>query len=383
MSLTAEQQALEQITRAKRILVASKENPSLDALAAAAACSLFLKKMGKEHDAVVPGFVRADAPTFLPGLDALSPSVGAMRTARITLDVTRTPLSELMYDVRDGMLEITVAPKKGEWSPKDLSFKNGGDRYDLVIALDCPDMASLGTLMRDHADFLHRTTVINVDRDPGNEMWGQVNLADLNAVATCEVLYGLFKTWNRAHIDGDVATALLAGMIARTKSFRTPNVTPRTLASASELVACGGRREEIVQGLWRTRTVPTLKLWGRALSRLEHDRDRGLVWSVLTRQDFVETGASDASLDGVVDELIAYAPEAKVVALIHEPADAGPAHVSLHANPPHSAADLGRPFDASGTRERATFRLPAGQTVVEGTKAVVDRLRTSLKPAGR
>jgi len=379
MSLTAEQQALEQITRAKRILVASKENPSLDALAAAAAFSMVLKKMGKEHETVVPGFIRADAPTFLPGLDALSPAVGAMRTARITLDVTRTPLGELMYDVRDGKLEITVAPKKGEWSPKDLTFLNGGDRYDLVVALDCPDMASLGPLMRDHADFLHRTTVINVDRDPGNELWGQVNLADLNAVATCEVLYGLFKGWNRTHIDGDVATALLAGMIARTKSFRTQNVTPRTLAAASDLVASGGRREEIVQGLWRTRTVPTLKLWGRALSRLEQDRERGLVWTVLTRQDFVETGATDAALDGVVDELIAYAPDAKVVVLVHEPADNGPAHVSLHANAPHSATDLGRQFNASGTRERATFRLPAGQPIVEGAKSVVDRLRETLK----
>jgi len=225
MSLTAEQQALEQITRAKRILVASKENPSLDALAAAAAFSMVLKKMGKEHDAVVPGFDRADAPAFLPGLDALSPAVGAMRTARITLDVTRTPLGELMYDVRDGKLEITVAPKKGEWSPKDLTFRNGGDRYDLVVALDCPDMASLGPLMRDHADFLHRTTVINVDRDPGNELWGQVNLADLNAVATCEVLYGLLLGlgWPLRHCSRGrqagargvhVAGVVVAGLVA-------------------------------------------------------------------------------------------------------------------------------------------------------------------------
>jgi hypothetical protein len=32
-----------------------------------------------------------------------------------------------------------------------------------VIAVDAPDMASLGNLFRDKADFLYRTTVINID----------------------------------------------------------------------------------------------------------------------------------------------------------------------------------------------------------------------------
>ena len=316
MALTQEQQAIESITRAKRILVVAKEDAPVDAVASVCGLAGFLKKLNKEVDAVIPSLDTDGLPKFLTNAGIIRSEIGAVRSFEIALNVSKTPMSEITYDVRDEKLIVNVVPKHGEWSPADMTFNHGADRYDLVVALDAPDMASLGGLFKDHADFLYRTTVINIDRDPGNEHWGQLNLVDLTAVSTSEIIYGICERWNRNLIDEDIATALLAGMIAKTQSFRTQNVTPKTLATASQLIAMGARREEIVHGLWRTRTVPTLKMWGKALSRLEQDRELGIVWSTLTRQDFIESGAADSALDGIVSELMSYAPEAKVVVLI-------------------------------------------------------------------
>lgn len=378
MALNPTQQAQELIAQASRILVATRDHATTDALAAAVACHGYLKKIGKQTDVVVPNFDRKTAPSFLRGADEVRGTMGAMRAFHIALDVTKTPLGELMYDVRDGKLEITVVPKEKEWHPNDVSFKHGEDRYDLVIALDCPDMASLGPLAREHADFLYRTHVINIDCSPANEHWGQVNLVDLNAVSTTEILFNLLESWNRNLIDEDLATALLSGMIAKTRSFKTPNVTPKTLATSSALIAMGARREDIVNGLWRTRSVATLKLWGRALARLEQDRDTGLVWTVLSHQDFIAAGADPAALEDVIDELVSYAPEAKTVALIYEPNAGRGVCVSLASTPPRSAAELGRPLGLSGTRDRATGCL-TGTTLLEASKTVIERLRETLK----
>lgn len=369
--------------RAKRILVATKEHPTADALAAVVALVAFLKKQQKQVDAVVPGYDRATHPSYLPCHDDIRASIGAMRAFLLTLDVSKKPLGELMYDVKDNKLEITVIPKSGEWSASDVSFKNGEDRYDLVIALDCPDMASTGQLFREHADFLHRTTVVNIDRDAGNEHWGQLNLVDLTAVSTSEILFGLFDRWNRHVIDENIATALLAGMIAKTNSFRTQNVTPKTLATASQLIAMGAKREEIVHGLWRTKSVPTLKIWGRALSRLEQNRELGLVWTSLARQDFLDAGADHKALDGVVNELLAYSPEAKIVVLVYETDEVTKtgACVTIHVAPPRSATEISRVFGATGTRDRVDFCLTPGMTLVEGTKMVVERITQTLKVA--
>lgn len=380
MALSNEQQAIEMITRAKRILIATRTHATVDAHASVAAVFAFLKKLDKSCDAVVPGFDASRAPKFLPDVSAFRPAVGAIRAFELTLDVSQAPLGDISYDVKGDKLTVTVVPAHGEWSPKDLAFRHGSDRYDLVIAVDCQDMASLGPLFEDHADFLYRTPVINVDRDPGNEHWGQINLVDLTAVSTTEVLYGLFERWNRHLIDDQLATALLTGMIAKTQSFRTQNVTPKTLQTASALIALGAKREEIVHGLWRTKSVPTLKIWGKALSRLESDRDSGLVWTILTRQDFIDARASDSALDGIVTELMSYAPEAKVIVLVYEKelSHLTGACVTIHVAPPYSAKELGRPFGATGTRDKIEFCLVPGQSIVEGTRAVIERLRQSI-----
>lgn len=369
MAFSPEQQAVELIGRAKNILVTTRENASTDSLASAVALALVLKKLNKTFDVVVPGYDEANHPTFLPKAQ-LRGQPGAMRAFHITLDVRQTPLSELLYNIKDGKLEITLVPKHGDWMPKDVAFKHGDDRYDLIIALDSPDMATLGDLSKNQADFIYRTTIINIDHNAANESWGQVNLVDLNAVSTTEVLFSFLQGWNKNFIDEPVATSLLSGMIAKTKSFRTQNVTPKTLKTSSELVSLGAKRGEIVSGLWRTQSISNLKLWGRILSRLEQDRERGLVWSMLTESDFLEAGAKSDAIDGVVDELISYAPEAKTVLLAIQKHDG--LYVHVFAQAPRSAADIARVFEGSGNRDRAFFiSRDAFATVLERLKGVI------------
>jgi len=379
MALTESQQALEQITRASRILIVTREFAPADAVASAIAAGLFLKKMGKTADIAVPGFDERAAPAFLAGMSEIRSALGPLRALEISLDVTKTPIDEFSYDVRDGKLEITVIPKEREWNVNDLAFKHGKDRYDLIVAVDAPDMASIGAPARDHADFFHRTTIVNIDHAATNERWGQVNLIDLNAVSTTEVLHGLLAEWNRALIDEPIATALLAGMIAKTRSFRTANVTPRTLSTSSQLMAMGAKREAIVNGLWRTRTVATLKLWGRALSRLRHEANTGIVWTVLSHKDFIESETGDEALDDIFDELIAYAPEAKIGVLISEDErERDAVNVTISTSAPYSAADIGRPLGASGTRDRAKVTL-RNITLVDAAKSTVDLLKKTVK----
>ncbi|HVM90413.1 MAG TPA: DHH family phosphoesterase [Verrucomicrobiae bacterium] len=378
MALNAQQQAVELIGRAKNILLTTREQASIDSIASVTALALVLKKLNKSFDIVVPDFDAKQVPSFLPSVEIRS-APGSMRSFKIKLNVKDVPLSELMYDVKDGQLEITIVPKKNSWKPNDVSFASGDDRYDLVIAVDAPDMASLGALFREQADFLYRTTIINLDHNAANEYWGQVNVVDLNCVSTTEALYQFLKDWNTNQIDADIATAVLAGMIAKTRSFRTTDVTPKTLAAASHLVELGARRADIVQGLWRTQTVSTLKLWGRALTHLRQDRELGLVWATLTQRDFLETGAKPEQLDGVVEELIGASPEAKIVALL-SPAGNG-THVSLHAKPPFDAADIARAFSGTGNRERATFTWDGPGSIAEDEQAVIEKIKRVLQGA--
>ncbi len=384
MALTQEQQAIELIGRARQILVTTREHATKDSIASAFATSLLLKKLNKTHDVVIPGWKAEHALPFLSADVKPQDKLGATRSLRMSLDVTQAPLSELMYDVKDGVLEMTIVPKHGEWQPKDVVFRHGDDRYDLIIALDAPDFGSLGEAFREKADFFYRTTVINIDANPTNEYWGQVNLVDLNAVSTTEVLHSFIDRWNSQHVTPEIATALLAGMIANTHSFRTANVTPHTLATSSRLMERGARREEIVNALWRTRSLPVLKLWGIALTRLEQDRDLGLVWTTLLESDFLTAGARPEDVEGIVSELLGFAPEAKVVAIgLHT---RNGLVLNVHAQPPLSAAELVRPLGGTGSRDRAVVTIVdsghptegSGGSGSAGMKKVVETLALSL-----
>ncbi len=376
MSYSVPQQLSELLNRSKKsVLVTTGEHPDLDAVCSAIAFAFVLRTMGKTYDLILPPNTVNSWPSFLAKPEGLRTDLGAMRAFHIRIDVTKIPLSELMYDVRDGVLDVTLVPKTGSWTPQDVSMRYGDDRYDCIVTFGAPDQASLGALAREHADFLYRTTVVNIDHSPANEHWGQINLVDMNAVAVSEVVSDWMGTSGIA-LTEPIATALLTGMIAKTKSFRTAQVSNKTMQVAATLMQAGARRDEIQRGLWRTRSVPVLKLWGRALSRLEQDRSTGLVWSTLSAGDFVEAGSSADALEDVVHELLSYAPEAKTIVLIWQ--DRERVQVSIHTQSPVNAADLARPFGGTGTRTRAVFTYQEQKPLQEATRDIIERIQKTL-----
>lgn len=375
MAFTPEQQAANLIQRARQILVITKEHATIDAIASTLALGLFLKKLNKSFDLVIPGYDAKRLPSFLPTHLPIQSEIGALRAFHIKVNIERVPLADLQQEIKDGVLNLTLLPEQGSWNPQDVSFAYGDDRYDLIIALDAPDMASLGQLRPEQMEALQRTPIVNIDAHGSNEYWGQMNLINLTAAGSGEILFEWFQMWNAGFIDQETATCLLTGLIAHTKSFRSPNVTPKTLNIASHLMDLGAKREEIVQGIWRRRSIDTLNVWGRALSRLSLEQDRGFAWTTLTEQDFLETHTSPDHLDAVIEELVSYSPETRVIAFaLH---GEGKVRLHVHTLAPFSAIEIGRVINARGTREKAIAEL-ATKNPHEDTKLVIEKIRQNI-----
>lgn len=375
MARTMEEQAIELLRRSRQILVTTCEHPSLDEVSSAIALAHCLKADGRPFDLVIPGYT--EAPSFLPVKPLeIRAQVGALRAYHFKLNVSRVPLQELLYEVHDGVLDVTLLPKEGSWTGEDARFIAADDRYDVIVAIGASDKQSLGELSRRETDFLSRAVTINIDCQATNEYWGQINLVDLRKAAVSEVVHAWLETWAADQITPDIATCLLAGIVSKTRAFRTPHLQAETLERAAKLVALGGRREEVVYGIWRTHSVADLRLWGAALSRLESDPQTGLVWTSLTETDFLEAGGDMNVTDGVVEELIRYAPEAKAVVIFQHRAQE--LHARLYTIPPFSAIELARPFQAAGTRETATFQRAGTFPHTTHQEEVIEQLKKQL-----
>lgn len=353
MALNLEQQAIEAIGRSKHLLLITRTAHSVDDLCSVLALAFWLKHQNKSFDIVIPDFENKLYPPYLPKSAEIATRLGSLRSLKITLNVKETPLSELSYDVRDGALDITVVPKHGAWKPQDVGFMSGDARYDLVIAVGAPDRHSLEPIFKHELNTLQEIITINIDSSPANEQWGTINLVNPTRSSACESLYTLFEAWNPQQLTADIATALLAGMIAATKGFRTPHLSGKTLERSSALLEKGARRQEIVQTLWRTHSVTALQLWGRALARLEQDQTTGLAWTFITDTDLLELKADTNALDGLLRELLSYTPNTKAILLLQQRGSLWQA--DLHAHAPYSAIEVSKDFLPTGNQEQARF----------------------------
>jgi nanoRNase/pAp phosphatase (c-di-AMP/oligoRNAs hydrolase) len=299
-----------------------------------------------------------------------------MRRFKIEIDVSKTPVDGLSYELKDGKMIIHLEPRRGTWKKDDMKMTASAFRHDLILLLGATDLHACGKLYADQPEFFAKTPVVNVDYRPENEHFGHMNAVDVTACSLGEVCHGLAEAADPTLVDARVATAFLTGIIAQTKGFRSRTVGPKHLESAGKLLAKGANRDLIVERLYRTRSVGTLRLWGRVLACLKQDAKTKLVWATLTRSDFAQSGADDGELADVIDELIASSPDAQVVALIFEARD-GSVCAMVRAERPRNAASLVAPWHGTGTPDDAQVRFE-GKAVTDVERDVVDGLKNAL-----
>lgn len=315
MELTPIEQASTLLRQSTTPLILLPDAPSTDALAAGLALLLVLEKLGKAVKIVSPNFTLPPGHDFLPKNAAIEQRLTSLRKFIISVDTSRTKLDSLSYDTQGDRVHIYLTPKQGFYEPKDIITSSGSFSFDTIITLDLPSLEGLGPLYHDNSEFFFQTPIINIDHHSENGRYGHTNVVDVVASSVSEILFELIKTLGADHIDEQVATSVLTGIISKTKAFQNQRVTPRSLSIASHLMSAGARREEIVQHLYQTKTLATLKLWGRALGRIKTENNGRLVWTTITATDLEETNTMPAEAIGAIDELLTEAAVAEITCL--------------------------------------------------------------------
>lgn len=373
------QQSVDLIEKSTNIVIVLPKNPSTDAIASGLGFFLALEKISKKAKVVCNEFDLPPTHQFLPKSQEIHTELSALRKFIISLDLTRTKVQELSYDISDQKLSIFITPKNGFFEPRDVATSASAYEFDLVIVIDAPDLEALGKIYDDNTEFFYHTPIINIDHNPANEYFGEINIVDLVATSTSEIIFELIKEFKKKVLDEYIATSLLTGIISKTKSFQSSTVTPKSLAISSYLIENGARRDDIIKHLYRTKSINTLKLWGRALARLKTEMGGRVVWSLLNQQDFAKSGAKQSDLEGVVDELIINTPNAEIVFVLFED-ERGSVQAIANTVKAVDSLSLFKDFQPSGTKNFAKLVLPQ-RSLLEAETAVLGVIGNYLKPA--
>lgn len=237
------------IEKAENIILVTHQNPDGDALGSASSFSHYLKRINKNHTIFC---ATGSSPKLLSLPHLIKPQ---------------------------------TSPKIWEILP------------DLIIVLDSGDLKYAG-VEEIIKNLTHDFVIINIDHHNTNTNFGHHNFVMTKAAATAEVLYYFFY-YNHITIDKNMALSLLTGLITDTENFTNSGTTTNSLKIASELIHRGANFNQLKNWFLKDKSIPALKLWGAALSRLSRHEEHDIVYTYLTHLDFIDLAVDEAESEGV------------------------------------------------------------------------------------
>ena len=308
------QTIIDNIKKHQRFLVASHTHPDGDAIGSLLATGLALRAMGKKvhlfNESPIPAVYR-----FLPSVHTIAPHI-------------------------------------------DPSLP-----YDAVLVLDCGDLDRVG----EPAEAIGRSNLlINIDHHVTNTRFGHLQIVDVDACATAEIICRLIKALP-VKIDCAMATAIYTGILTDTGSFRFSNTNRAAFAICEEMIGRGANPYEVAQYVYGTYSLGRIKLLNLALDSLEISPNGKVSIMTLTQRMLRETQTQAEDIDGLIN----YArriEDIKVAALIHELAGQGGTargkgrsqfHVSLRSDGTVDVARIAARYGGGGHTSASGFSTEA------------------------
>lgn len=271
-------------------------------------------------------------------------------------------------------LKKSVIPVLPDPVPKIYSFLNGSceikqdfelDEIEVAIVLDCADIGRVENLKKKLTKIPKK---INIDHHSSNFSFGEINYIDPKSSSTSELVLKILNKLN-IKIDKDISYALYTGLMTDTGGFRFANTNLNTFKAATFLVKNGADPFYISEMVYSMKPLKALKLLGRALEKLK--KENGIIYSILTLDDFKEFDAEEEDAEGVV-EFLNKSNEANI-AILFKQKNSGFYKVSLRSKGDIDVKDIAIKFGGGGHMNAAGFDIK------EDPKRVLEKILLELK----
>ena len=240
------EQVVKVLKDSNNVLVTVKNNPSVDDLTAAIGLTLMLNHMGKHSITVFSGRVPSTIEFLQPEM-AIDSNTDSLRDFIIALDKSKA--DKLRYKVEDNVVRIFITPYKTSISEKDLDFSQGDFNVDAVVALGVVQKEDFDTAITAHGRILHDATVVALTNHDIVSNIGAINWQEQQASSISEMIASISGQLGDNLVDGQIATALMTGIVAETDRFRNGYTTPQVLSISAQLMSQGANQQLIAEKL--------------------------------------------------------------------------------------------------------------------------------------
>ena len=377
MSLDLAQQFNSVLKNAKHVLIFMAQDFSGDAVGSAWATYFFLKKNNIEATVVVPADEKyLERFMFLTKPEDIINSLAGARDFVLAFNTKNNKITNVRTERVDEELRIFITPEKGSIDPRDFSFIPAKFKYDLVIVLGSPDKESLGNVYEENPDIFYEVPVVNIDHHTENDNFGQINIVDITASCTSEVVADLMSKINEKNIDEIMAENLLTGIIDATNSFQKKNTTPKSLHVGAMLMAKGADQQKIIRYLYKTQPLHLLKLWGRVMARLYWEDDIALAWAPVFLEDFVQSKSKPGDVPFILDKVRENYSAGKIFMVLYNET-VGQVRGVIKCINTDQLKKIAEILDVKTVGDICEFSEKSGDTTEAG-QSIVEKLRAGL-----
>lgn len=239
MNYKESKKILEEISKAKRILLAFHEGVDPDSISSNLIFRKYLQSLGKEVEIVYNEKVPEQ---FIK-----------------------------LYNI-EGILENVDFAK--------FDF----NKFDLFITLDVNEQRRL----KIPSDIVIPIKIVNIDHHATKNTFRGIKVNDSSYSSTAEMTFYLLEDFNY-EIDKSVADLILLGILTDTESFNY-NVSARLFSTVSKLIELGADFDRANVIVYRNNTIDKLRFWSLALKNMQVDTKYRFAYTAVDHDEYKEFG---------------------------------------------------------------------------------------------
>lgn len=220
-------------------------------------------------------------------------------------------------------------------------------KADLFIVVDSAVFKRIGKV----ADLRKDAFLVNIDHHISNDNYGDLNIVK-NISSASEVVYGVIKDLG-IEIDTLAGESLYTGIVTDSGNFQYDSTSMDTFRIAGELLALEIDRDNIINEVYRSRTLGFIRTLGIALSEMKIDNEKKLVSFLLTKDFMTKNNIQKDETEGIVEKLLEY-KDCEVAVFLKEEGN-GKIKGSLRSKRDIDVNEVAKAFDGGGHRKAAGF----------------------------
>lgn len=264
--------------------------------------------------------------------------------------------------------------------PENLSFLPGAESinqrvpanrsFDVVLAVDCGDKNRLG---EEFSKISHWGKIINIDHHISNSYFGEINLVDVEASSTAEIIYDLLQKM-KVPFKANIAENIYVGILTDTGSFRYANTSAKVFRVARECLRAGVDPGKVAEKVYENQPLSRLRLLALVLETLEVKAAGQVSLVTVTQKMMAETGATPDQTEDLIN--FPRSLKGTEVALLFREINYGQYRVSLRSRGRINVAQIATEFQGGGHPNAAGCTVEGDLLTVK--EKVLQRVRTAL-----